>query len=234
MNKTYISFDIETVKIPIDSFDIEQQDYLFKSAETEEDKIKKINEMSLSPMTAKIACIGLNIIINDNKEFSGAFVIDNNMNDDFFELIKDEPDYKIFKCTEYSAIDKFWKIFVKYKDSILISFNGRNFDCPFIMLRSALLGIVPSRNLMDGTRYNYKNHIDLLDELTFYGSSKKYNFDFYARSFGIKSPKEYGVDGSKVDELYKNEEYLKIGEYCLRDVEATWKLYNIIYKYLYL
>ena len=39
------------------------------------------------------------------------------------------------------------------------------FDCPFLMMRSAILGVKPTRNLMPN-RY-YMTHIDLLDQLTF-------------------------------------------------------------------
>ena len=46
-----------------------------------------------------------------------------------------------------------------------------------------------------------------------------------AKAFGVQSPKEAGVDGSKVGELYAAGKYDIISEYCLRDVKATWELY---------
>ncbi|MBI5325074.1 MAG: 3'-5' exonuclease, partial [Ignavibacteriae bacterium] len=71
---------------------------------------------------------------------------------------------------------------------------------------------------------------DLLDELTFYspgpyGATKRFNFDFYTREFGITSPKSAGIDGSKVSEFYNEGKILDIAEYCLRDVTATWELF---------
>ena len=34
---------------------------------------------------------------------------------------------------------------------------------------------------------------DLLDQLTFYGASRRFSLDFYCRAFGIPSPKAGGV-----------------------------------------
>jgi predicted PolB exonuclease-like 3'-5' exonuclease len=113
-----------------------------------------------------------------------------------------------------------------------VTFNGRGFDMPFLMLRSAALRVRPSVNLMSGTRFNYRdNHTDLLDELTFFapqqnGATRRFNLDFYTKSFGISSPKSEGVDGSKVAKMYEAREYVAIAEYCMRDIEATWELYR--------
>jgi uncharacterized protein YprB with RNaseH-like and TPR domain len=44
--------------------------------------------------------------------------------------------------SEIEILKKFWEDVRLYKQ--LITFNGRSFDCPFLMLRSAVLGIKPS------------------------------------------------------------------------------------------
>ena len=84
--------------------------------------------------------------------------------------------YKSF-VSEAEMISHFWNGLTDRHYNAFISFNGRNFDCPFLMLRSAALGVRPSVNLMAGTRWNYtvkiKNyeidHIDLAEKLV-YGS----------------------------------------------------------------
>jgi len=124
-----------------------------------------------------------------------------------------------------------------YKYPTLITFNGRVFDIPFIMLRSAVYKIRPAFNLMAGTKFNYPKHIDLIDELTYYspsqyGATKKFNFDFYAHSFGITSPKAQGIDGSKVSEFFAEGRIKEISEYCMRDVVATWELFLFWNEYL--
>ena len=83
---------------------------------------------------------------------------------------------------------------------------------------------------MQGTKFNYRMHIDLIDELTFfnpspYAASKRFNFDFYTRAFGITSPQSAGVDGSMVSQLSEEGKIDVISEYCLRDISATWELY---------
>lgn len=243
MSRTHIIFDLETAALPYESFDETQRDYLVRGAHTDEEKQKKIDEMALSPLTSQIVCVGLIIITeNDDNElhtdFRGAFVTDDTLPDGEFQPINsNDSSTKIYKCNERSAIMRFWNALDKYKNAHLISFNGRNFDSPFIMLRSALLRLHPSRNLMEGTRYNYKYHTDLIDELTFferssYGPMKRYNFDFYTKAFGVTSPKAAGVDGSKVGELYAAGQLTEIAEYCLRDVQATWELYCVWAEYL--
>jgi len=36
------------------------------------------------------------------------------------------------------------------------------------------------------------------------------------QTFGIKNPKDEGVSGLEVNNLFKNKEYKKIAEYCMR------------------
>ena len=54
---------------------------------------------------------------------------------------------------------------------------------------------------------------------------RRFNFAFYAKAFGIVSPKEAGVDGSMVGDLFTEGRIDDIAEYCLRDVKATWELF---------
>jgi predicted PolB exonuclease-like 3'-5' exonuclease len=93
------------------------------------------------------------------------------------------------------------------------------------MLRSAIRGVKPSRNLMP-YRYAANEHCDLLEQLTFYGASRKFNLDFYCKSFGIKSPKEEGISGMDVGNLFAEGRYREIATYCLGDVRATAELFH--------
>lgn len=245
--ETYLVFDIETSAIDFQEFSTSQQEYILRRANTEEEKQQKLFEMALSPLTSEVVCIGLKLItkmVEENgdsswKELnSAAFINDKSFEDGKFEIVKlPLTQSNGYYYNEKNLLESFWKILAKYNDTILVSFNGRNFDAPFLMLRSALLGIRPSRNLMKGTKFNYPQHIDLIDELTFYngtaqGATKRYNFDFYAQAFGIKSPKSEGVDGSMVTTMFKEGKADEIAEYCLRDVKATWELFLKWYEYL--
>ena len=89
-------------------------------------------------------------------------------------------------------LEKFWEISRQYDE--FISFNGRSFDVPFMMLRSAINKIRPSKNLM-GNRYLDRQrddslHIDLFDQLNFQGAVRRRDsLHLYTRAFGIESPK---------------------------------------------
>ncbi len=238
----YLVFDIETVPMPWDDFSESQQEFILRRAGTDEEKEQKLREMALSPMTAKVICIGLQHILQiDEDEWDTknckAFSVDESLGGDEVKNITLESGSECQLSSEKRLLEDFWKILNKYANASLVSFNGRNFDNPFLMLRSALLKIRPSRNIMSGTKFNYNKHIDLIDELSFfntsqYSAARRFNFDFYTRAFGITSPKSEGIDGSKVAEFFEAGKIADISEYCLRDVRATWDLFLIWRKYL--
>ena len=238
----YLVFDIETVPLPWEDFSESQQEYILRRAETEEEKEQKLREMALSPMTAKVICIGLQHMLQQGEndwemKNCKAFAVDESLEADEVKEFTLESGYKCQLSSEKRMLEDFWKILNKYVNASLVSFNGRNFDNPFLMLRSALLQIRPSRNIMQGTKFNYNKHIDLIDELSFfntsqYSAARRFNFDFYTRAFGIASPKSEGIDGSKVAEFFEEGKIADISEYCLRDVQATWDLFLYWRKYL--
>jgi hypothetical protein len=237
----YIAFDIETATIDFDQFSESQQEYILRGAETEEEKEQKKYLMGLSPFTAQVCCIGMQLMERDGDDYilksEAALSTLPDYDGEEGKEITLESGKSCFLYTERGLLENFWKLLIKYNNATLISFNGRSFDVPFLMLRSSLLKIRPSKNLMNGTRWNYKGHIDLIDELSFYNpspysASKRFNFDFYTRAYGITSPKSEGVDGSMVSELYKKGDIETISDYCLRDINATWELFLIWQKYL--
>jgi hypothetical protein len=238
----FLVFDIETAALDFEMLSESQQEYWLRGITTEEEKEKKLFEMGLTPFTSQVSCIGVmltEIIDGEVKIIKKAAISSsydiNNENDYRTEELTDGSTW--YLKDEKGLLKQFWDIFEKKRDVTLVSFNGRIFDAPYLMLRSAIHSIKPTRNLMSGTKFNYDRHIDLIDELTFYspsngGATKKFNFDFYTRSFGITSPKSEGVDGKMVGDLWKNGEHKQIAEYCLRDVSATWELFLHWDKYL--
>lgn len=242
----YLVFDLETVGFPLEYFDEARQDYLLRGAVSDEDRDKKIDEFALSPLTGRIVCIGMQLVSDvEERDTDGnpmgrrrssksvAYMVDDTMTDSDAPRSTELGDGSVVHySSESRMLINFWKLLEQNRSITLVSFNGRNFDAPWLMLRSAVLGIRPSRNLMEGTKFNYPNHIDLLDKLTFYqpsqqGATRRFNFDFYAKAFGIVSPKEAGVDGSMVGVLFSEGRLEDIAAYCLRDVAATWQLYEV-------
>jgi DNA polymerase elongation subunit (family B) len=217
-----VVFDVETLAYPFESFDESQQEYLLKFAKTEEEREEAIQRLSLTPFTAQILAIGM---LNPDTRQGKVFFQAEGLESTFV----DEGLVQMIPCTEQEMLVHFWKSIIHYKQ--FVTFNGRGFDCPFVMARSALLGVKPSRNLM-GNRYAVNDHCDLLDQLTFYSAMRKFSLDFYCRAFGIRSPKESGVTGSDVGRLFGEKKYREIAEYCLGDVKATAELFRRWAEYL--
>lgn len=214
-------FDIETVGMPIESFDEAQQQYLLKLAEREETPERQerkreelIAQFNLYPFTAQVVAIAmLNVESHKGRVYYQAPTKESWRSED--NLIEYESG------SEREILQKFWEDVRPYKQ--LITFNGRGFDCPFLLLRSAILGIKPTRNLM--LPRSDTEHIDLLEKLTFSGATRRFNLDFYCKAFGIPSPKER-LSGPQINALFAAGKYREIAQYCFDDVRATAELYQ--------
>jgi len=210
-----IIFDIETVGKDFESLDRPTQEYLLKYAGTEDEKEEIKDRLSFYPLTGEIITIGL--LDPDTKKGKVFF---QNVGDPLLPF--EERGILYETGTEKEILEKFWAVIKGYDK--FITFNGRSFDCPFILVRSAVHRIKPRRDLMPN-RYS-DTHIDLLDQLTFYGASRKrFNLDMWCRVFGIKSPKEDGITGDEIKELFKAGRYIDIARYCVGDLWATQELF---------
>jgi len=210
-----VVFDIETLGFPFDSFDEKQQEYLMKFAKTDEERTEAIQKLALTPLTGHIIAIGML-----NPDSHHGRVLFESTTQDFFT--SDDGMVEYVSASEKDMLEEFWKTIVQF--SQFITFNGRSFDCPYIMLRSAMLGVKPTRNLIP-YRYSFQEHCDLLEQLTFYNAFRKFNLDFYCKSFGIKSPKSEGITGLDLGPLFEAGRFREIAEYCMGDVKATAELF---------
>jgi hypothetical protein len=224
-----IIFDIETCAYPFESLSESQQEYLLRYSEKEAEVDKKsqkrddaIRYLSLYPLTAKIIAIGIYHV-----EKEKTYVYYESSESEEWNAEEKNVCYK--GLSEKEMIQSFWRI-ADFTDQV-ITFNGRNFDIPFLMMRSAILQVRPTKNLM-GKRFDSHNHVDLLEQFTFYGITRKFNLDFYCHAFGVDSPKSKGISGMEVKTLYEAGRIKDIAVYCSEDVSATYKLYKIWDSYL--
>jgi 3'-5' exonuclease len=210
-----VIFDIETVPQDFDLYDDAQRYYLMKFADNKADEKKVKEQMALWAPTNQIVAIGM-LSVESEK---GAVYFSTGEK----KIEKWEEGYmKYWAGDEREILEKFWTAIAHANK--FVTFNGRGFDCPVLMLRSAMLKVRPSKNLMP-YRYSVDQHIDLLEQLTFYSAARKFNLDFYCKAFGIESPKSGGVTGHDVAPLFKAGEYEKIARYCAGDLSATRELY---------
>jgi DNA polymerase elongation subunit (family B) len=225
-------FDIETSAVPLDSFDESSQEYLMRPANnlpTSEEQEAKREEltrmMNLWPFTAQVVCIAM---INA-ETLRGQVIF---IADDFESNTRDVTGVDFMPVMdEVELLNQFWAV-ARHFDKV-VTFNGRQFDVPFLYLRSAHLDVSLTRKTWLGYRFATEPHCDLAEQLTFYnvsgrsGAARRFNLDFYCRIFGVDSPKSHGVTGMDVNQLMEEERYGEIAEYCLRDVFATVKLFDI-------
>jgi DNA polymerase elongation subunit (family B) len=235
MSTSKLVFDIETVGVDFDSLDETTQESLTRwikkesSSETEyKEALRELKSgLGFSPLTGEIAVIG---VLDCGK--NQGVVYFQAPGENIKEFSEDNITFK--QATEKEMLEKFWQGAKEYDE--FIGFNSRGFDVPFIMARSAIHGVKPTRNLMEG-RYLYQQrdgkHIDLQDQLTFYGAvRKKGNLHLWSRAFGIKSPKSEGITGDDVGQLFKDKKFLEIAKYNAGDLRATKELYEKWDKYL--
>lgn len=217
-----IIFDIETVGRDFESLDAPTQEYLLRYAETENEKEELKERLSFYPVTAEIVTIGM--LEPDSQKGFVFFQTTGN------PLLPFEEDNILYETgSEKDIIQKFWNTIKRYKH--FITFNGRSFDCPFIMIRSAVNKIKPTRDLMPN-RYS-DTHVDLLDQLSFFGASRRrFSLDMWCRAFGITSPKADGITGYEVKDLYKAGKCLEIARYCVGDLRATRELLQVWENYI--
>jgi len=229
-------FDIETIGENFDSLDETTQEVLTKwikkeSASEEEYKtaLEDLkNGLGFSPLTGEIAAIG---VLDYEKDKGAVYFQAPGEN-----IAEFEEENIIFKqMTEKEMLDNFWKGANQYQE--FVSFNGRGFDVPFLVVRSAIHQIKPAKDLMSNRYLSSQRygalHIDLLDQLSFYGAvRRKGNLHLWSRAFGIKSPKSEGISGDDVGLLFKEKKFLEIAKYNVGDLKATRELYEYWKNYI--
>ena len=223
-------FDIETSALPKENLDEAQLEYLFRPAENlldEGEKERKREEIgrqfNLWPFTAQCVCICM--INSDSGRGKVLYLADD------YEEAPSEPIEYVPCVDESELLTQFWELSAKYNQ--ICTFNGRGFDVPFLYLRSAILDVSVTRKDWLGYRFQTVPHCDLADQFTFYnvggwgGAARRFNLDFYCKAFGIASPKAEGVTGMDVNDLIAEGRFKEIADYCVRDVVATTRLYEI-------
>ena len=229
-------FDIETIGENFDELDSATQEVLTKwikkDSESEEEYIKALEELKsglgFSPLTGQIVAIG----VLDYDKNQGV-VYFQAPGENFKEFQEENITFK--PCTEKEMLENFWKGSEKYNE--FITFNGRGFDAPFLAVRSAVHKIKASKDLMSNRYLSSQRfgatHIDLFDQLTFYGATRrKGGLHLWCRAFGITSPKAQGVTGDDVAQLFKEKKYKEIAKYNVGDLMATKELYDYWKNYI--
>lgn len=214
---TTVVFDIETVGLPWLDIDPMMREALTRGAEDGDAHRTKKDWRSLSPYASKVIVIAM---LNPESGRGKVWYecgerLETRSKDDLFENTG---------CDERTMLEEFWTTLARYDR--VVSFNGRGFDGPFLSVRSAVHGVKPTKNL-SGYRYDSREHLDLLEILTFRGAVQiKPSLHAACVAFGIPSPKSADMHGYAVARAYRSGRLAEILDYCRRDVEATAELHR--------
>ncbi|MFO0984406.1 MAG: ribonuclease H-like domain-containing protein [Planctomycetota bacterium] len=218
MDRPTIAFDIEVVAPDWEEIDEATRGYLLERARDDEERSAVPDRLALNLGLGRVVAIGMWNL--DSSQ--GAVFIEGDGND--WQPWEGGPENaKLFAGSEREILSQFWATIARY--GTLITFNGRSFDAPVLLVRSSILGVTPTRPLLPG-RYDLDVHCDLMEVLTFHGAVRdRFRLEYWCRRFGLESPKSK-LDGSQVGRYYREGRRVEIAEYCLQDTRATASLYQ--------
>jgi DNA polymerase elongation subunit (family B) len=206
-------FDIETVGKKFEELDEVQQNYLLNNLErAEENKEIAKKKTGLYSIFGMVCAIGA---YNPNSKKGMVLLIGDK------DLIpeKENYTYKIFE-NEKDLLTEFWKIAKEHE--LFVTYNGEGFDFPYLVIRS---GINRVKVPFEIKKWGSDKFIDLQNKIR--QNNRAFQLEMLCKVFGIENPKEKGVHGGDVNELFDNKNYQKIADYVARDAYSTSQLYLI-------
>ncbi len=228
MKTKKVVFDIECVGVDFDALDEVSQHALLRNIRTEQEREEEKKKTALHPVTGFI--VGIGMLNPDTHKGKMLYLVDESYNKQ--QHTKNDVLFVPY-TTEKELLEQFWQDVAQYDQ--IISFNGRGFDAPYIIIRSMVHSIVQTKDLMTNRYGDYRTkfnaHLDLADQLSFYGAMRKYSLHLFTTAMGITSPKQEGEDGETIDglavqRLFTEKKFDTIADYCMRDVVATAQLYE--------
>ncbi|PEN11422.1 ribonuclease H [Longibacter salinarum] len=203
-----VAWDIETCPQPLSALtDTQKERYETEMRQSErkkpdldhEDRCRLVR--STHPLLGWICCISA---------VSGT--LDGQVNDPVSWTAATEDD-------EVDLFLDFWSTVAGFSRGVTwVTFNGKRFDVPFLLARSARRDVSPTRrDLTDTYPYNNRPHTDLCNLWP-----ASYSLADLCEHLYVDSPKD-GFDGSKVADAVEEGRIEQMQEYCERDVVATLK-----------
>lgn len=181
------------------------------AADIEKKKAKAVSEMGLNPNFGRIAAICYAERDEDHR-----MVTSNH----HMEEATDEQ--------ERAVLIGFWE---KMAHARLGTFNGVGFDVPFILRRSWLLNVRPTKTF-DTSPYKCAsgdgNHVDVMAVLAHGDMRKKGGLDLYGR-LKLGKGKTEGMDGSQVWPAWQEGRIKDICDYGEDDCVVTKELLESLY-----
>ena len=220
----YLTTDIETSRFDLKDCPEEDQERI-DEIDDEKEKQQAIDNLALNPFTSEIVCIGIKKI--KNREHDKGYIL---MNSKEKDIKLENKGYKYVALSEKKMLEKYWNYIRETQFNKFITFNGGGFDFPYMMIRSAYLGI-PIEYIQLGPDWKVEEfHIDLMKQLRFNqwsasGALTSRKLDYYTKRFLNKTSKSNEVHGKKVSILFREGKIKEIADYCVDDCEIETELY---------
>lgn len=122
-----------------------------------------------------------------------------------------------YHLDEARTLRAFWKLVADFNPSrdLFIGHNILDFDLPFIYKRSIIHQIKPTLHL-PFRRFQCQPIFDTMWEWSCW--RHRISLHDLAQALAVPSPKEAGVTGDNVYDLYQQGRHEEIAQYCMRDV----------------
>ncbi len=148
---------------------------------------------------------------------------------------------------EEKVLNFFWRAFSRLYQPKLVTFNGKGFDLPVLILRSLQFPsmletkevdktfriLTDSSDKWENNQPNYLNrytkyHIDLIE---LFGLYRK--FSLKAICYLCNIPVKTEGEGNKVEQMFYDGKFEDIARYCAEDVKATALLFSYLNKHIF-
>lgn len=166
--------------------------------EWEVGKLARVDQLALSPRTGRIVCVGMHT--------TGVC----------------EPMLAPTEAGEQGLLECAWQLLADAAP--LATYNGLVFDVPFLVIRSALLGVKPSRDAAPLLRrYSTAPHFDVRAVLGNWDKFADGKQSDWAAAFGLPTQL---TSGANVGALHRAGDHVAIAAHCTADVLEVWAIYH--------
>lgn len=198
---------------------------------------KVLNEFPLHPLTGIITAVGF---LTDGE-------IQSNIFSDNFEVLNIEPNQvytNLITLEEYdenTLLTKTWDIISEFIDAgmPIVTYNGKEFDFPFLIRRSMMLGVPRPLNInVDEltSKFSSQQHIDLFQILHTYREIQKFKMiplNEWAYRMKVIDDLNSGDTGADCISYYFANNFEALRNHLLSDLVKTYLIINKIRGWLY-